>query len=154
MESKAWQTGFLGRVPPACGTKLLAQARTFRFAPGEIIFREGDASTRLYLIKSGEVDLEMALRSGAAAKLTTVGPGDVFSWSAMVEPYIETATARAVAEVEVLGIERRVVEDLCWEDLAMGLELYRTLAGVLSSRLAAARLQALGVASQGSSQAA
>ena len=75
--------------------------------------------------------------------LLTVEPGDIFSWSALLESHAETATARAVEEVEVLGIKGEVLQDLCWEDTELGIEFYRALAEVIAARLSATRLVAL-----------
>lgn len=145
MDQASWHAGFLACLSPQYRTKLLGVAQAFRFPKDAVVFREGDPSLYLYIVKTGHVALEVSMPGRGRATLTTVGPGDVFSWSAVVEPRIETATARAMEDVEVVGVKSGVIQDLCWEDLEMGVELYRTLAEVISARLTATRLQVLDV---------
>lgn len=111
----------------------------------ETIFREGDHSLYLYIVKSGKIAIEVHLPSKGARTSLTVGPGDIFSWSALVEPRIETAGARAVEESEVLGIKGGALTDLCREDLALGSVVYRALTQVISARLIGTRLQLLDI---------
>jgi CRP-like cAMP-binding protein len=77
--------------------------------------------------------------------IPTAGPGNVFSWSALVEPRIETASARAVEDTEVLGIKGGALMDLCREDCSLGFEVYRSPAEVITAHLTATRLQWLDV---------
>src|SRR6266571_135004 len=56
------------------------------FAPGHMIFREGDTANRFYVILQGKVALEA--RSGGASPvlIETIGPGAVLGWSWLFEP--------------------------------------------------------------------
>jgi CRP-like cAMP-binding protein len=148
VEQTSWYGGFLESLAPRVREKLLSRAVSFRSMRGKTIFHEGDPSLYLYIVKSGKIAIEAHLPSkGARTNLTisTVGPGDVFSWSALVEPHIETAGARAVEESEVLGIEGGTLMELCCEDADLGFEIYRTLTQVMSARLIATRLQLMDI---------
>jgi len=125
---------------------LLSLAVPFRYMRGEVIFNEGDPGLYLYLVKSGEIAIESRVPSKGTRTTLTVGPGDVFSWSALVEPHIETAGARAVEDSEVLGIKGGILMDLCREDVSLGFELHRALTDVIAARLMATRLQLLDMA--------
>jgi CRP-like cAMP-binding protein len=120
---------------------MLALARSFHYPPGKPIFQQGDPSVFLFVVKSGHVALETTLPSDGALTLLAVERGKIFSWSALSETRIETASARAIDDLEVLGFEGVALQDLCREDPQVGVEIYRILAEVLSSRLAAARQQ-------------
>lgn len=135
------EVGFLARLSPTTQKRLLESAELFRFRKQEVIFREGERSVYLYLLRSGSVGLEFAMEPGAPITFTTVDPGEVFSWSALSDPRVETATARALTEVEAYGIKGEVLDALCLKDPKIGLELYRALCEVVSSRLSAARSQ-------------
>lgn len=143
MNKESWQAGFLAKLAPRFQTKLLGLAHSFRYPAGTTIFREGDPSVSFYLVKSGRVALDIAVPGQGAVCLVTVGPGDIFSWSALLESHAETATARAIEEVEVLEIKGEVLQYLCWEDTELGIEFYRALAEVIAARLTATRLVAL-----------
>jgi CRP/FNR family cyclic AMP-dependent transcriptional regulator len=148
VEQTLWYGGFLDCLSPRVREKLLSRAVSSRYTKGKTIFHEGDPSLHLYIVKSGKIAIEAHMPSaGAHTNVTiyTAGPGDLFSWSALVEPHVETAGARAVEESDVLGIEGSTLMELCGEDPALGFEMYRTLAQVISARLVATRLQLLDI---------
>ena len=66
---------------------------------------------------------------------------------------VETASARALEETDVLGIKSELVRALCNEDPQAGCEIYRNLIEVVSARLAAMRLRALDVHAAGTAAA-
>jgi hypothetical protein len=134
-----WYEGFLDTLSPRVREKLLSLGESFRYPAGEVVFREGDASHYLYLVKSGRVGLEIHLPARGSRTVLVVGPGELFSWSAMVEPRIETASARTMEETEVLRIKAGTLVDVSEEDPEFGLQLYRRLAEVISARLVATR---------------
>lgn len=140
-----WFGSFLANLSPQAREKLLTLGETFRYAAGEAIFQEGAPSLYLYIVRSGQVAIELHVPSKGRRVIMTAGPGDVFSWSALVEPRIETAAARAIEDTEAVGIKGGALMDLCREDPAFGFELYRALAEVISARLIATRLQLLDV---------
>jgi CRP-like cAMP-binding protein len=144
-DKTSWYGSFLAQLSPRVREKLLGLAQGFRYLEGETIFREGDPSLYLYLVKEGRVALETHFPSKGRVVIQTISSGGLFSWSALVGPRIETATARAVEETEALGIKGGALEDLCREDFELGFEVYRTLAGVISARLNATRMQLLDV---------
>ncbi len=144
-ELPSWYGSFLARLSPGTREKVLSLGQSFHYMEGETIFREGDPSLHLYIVKTGQVAIEIHIPSRGRCNILTVGPGDLFSWSALVEPRIETASARAVEETEALGIKGGALLDLCYEDRAAGFEIYRALASVITERLVATRLQLLDI---------
>jgi CRP-like cAMP-binding protein len=145
----SWYGSFLATLSPREREKVLTLAHTSRCMAGDTIFREGDPSLYLYIVRAGRVAIDIHVPPKGRCTILTVGPGDLFSWSALVEPRIETATARAVEETEVLAIKGGELMDLCREDTLAGFEIYRTLAGVITARLIATRLQLLDALSGG-----
>jgi CRP-like cAMP-binding protein len=131
------------QVSPRCREKLLSIARSLHFDEGEYIFREGDRATNLFILKSGDVSLESHIPPHGRRVLTTLDPGEWFGWSALIEPKIETAAARAAAPCEVLAIRGGELMDLCHDDIEFGFEIYRALVLVVAHRLMATRLQML-----------
>jgi CRP-like cAMP-binding protein len=144
-EQLLWYSSFLANFSPRVQEKLLSLAETFSYQSGQDIFHEGDPSLYLYIIKTGHVAIEVHVPSKGRRMISTASPGDVFGWSALVEPRIETAGARVVDDAEVLGIKGGVLMDLSREDPGLGFELYRALAEVIMARLMATRLQLLDI---------
>ena len=144
-EQAHWFGSFLADLSPRVQEKLLSLGETFQYPEGETIFHEGDPSLHLYIVKTGQVAIDVHVPSKGRKSIMTAGPGDLFSWSALVEPRIETASARAVQATEALGVKGGALMDLCREDPDFGFELYRALSEVISSRLIATRLQLIDV---------
>jgi CRP/FNR family cyclic AMP-dependent transcriptional regulator len=140
----SWYGGFLAKVSPRVRATILSHGTSLHYRAGELIFSEGDPSVNLYVVKSGHVELELLLPSKQHMSLVTLGPGDLFSWSALVEPRIETCFARAADDVEVLAVKSETLLGLCGNDPQLGLDLYRSLAETISARLTATRLQITG----------
>ena len=144
-EQPVWQGSFVVELSSRVQQKLFAQVELVQYKAGATIFREGDHSQYLFIIKAGQVVLEVNMLPKGRRAFLTVGPGEVFSWSALVEPRIENASARASVDSEVLRIEGAALMKLCKQDCPLGFEVYRTLTKVISSRLTATRLQLLNV---------
>lgn len=144
-EQAHWFGSFLADLSPRAQEKLLDMGESFHYPEGETIFHEGDPSLHLFVVKTGQVAIEVHVPSKGRRTIMTAGPGDLFSWSALVEPRIETASARATQPTEAFGVKGGALMDLCREDPEFGFELYRALAEVISSRLIATRLQLIDV---------
>jgi CRP-like cAMP-binding protein len=144
-EQTPWYSTFLANFSPRVGEKLLSTAEQFQYKAGQDIFHEGDPSLFLFIVKTGQVAVELHVPSKGRRTIFTAGPGDVFGWSALVEPRIETASARAVEETAAFGMKGGELMDLCREDPQLGFELYRALAEVIMARLIASRLQLLDI---------
>lgn len=134
---------FLGELSPRNQEKLLALAQLKQFAEGEMIFHEGDPALNLYIVVKGEVALEIHVPFKGRQTLMTIGPGEWFSWSAMLTPRLETASARVVEATDALAIRGGAIMDLCVEDPEFGFQMCRALSQVISVRLTETRLQIL-----------
>lgn len=86
----------------------LAVPRTFE--PGQIVFREGDASDTCYVVRSGRARAVREHPDGRTITLATFGSGDIFGELAMFEDELRSATVEAVqltSVVAVLGPDMR-----------------------------------------------
>ena len=150
MAEQKWGYGnFLDKFSPRVQEKLLALAELFQFKAGQDIIGEGDPSLYLYIVKSGRVAVEILVPPKGRCMLRTGDAGDMFSWSALVEPRLATAAVRAVEDTEAFGIRGGVLMDECRKDCELGFELYRALTEVIASRLNATRLQLVNVYAAG-----
>ena len=80
------------------------------FAPGEVVFREGDESDTCYIVRSGHARAVRAHPDGRMITLASFGPGDIFGELAMFDNERRSATVEAtdrVAAVAVLGADMR-----------------------------------------------
>ena len=144
-EQASWYGSFLAKFSPRVQERLFALAESFQFKAGQDVFREGASSLYLYIIKTGRVAVELHFPSKGRRTIYTASAGDVFNWSAVVEPRLATASVRAVEDTEALGLKGGALMDVCREDSELGFELYRAVTEVVAARLIATRLQLLDV---------
>ena len=116
-------------------------ARELRFEAGGIIFREDQASDHLYIVTSGQVDVQYLLPSGKRQTVDTLAPGDFLVWSAVVKPYTTDAIGICRAKSTVVAVEAEGLRALCEKDTLFGYRLTSQLARVIRRRLQAARRQ-------------
>jgi CRP-like cAMP-binding protein len=120
--------------------RLSSLARIHRFGPDHIIFREGDPSSKFYVIRTGHIALEIAA-SDRALHVRTAGPGDEVGWSALLAGRGKMLQAHTLDEVEVFAFEGAELLKMCDEDPKFGFELMHHLLGVVADRLEATRVQ-------------
>jgi CRP/FNR family transcriptional regulator, cyclic AMP receptor protein len=75
-----------------------------RFETGQLVFREGDASSTCYVIRSGHACALREHPDGRAITLARFGPGDIFGELAMLGDQRRSATVQAVDELETIAI--------------------------------------------------
>ena len=132
----------LSEMDPQQLRKLLPIAEERTYIAGEIIFREGDRSSYLHLIASGEVALETNA-GGRTVRVQTLGPGDAMGWSALMTESRTRFQARALTPVSTVAFASSAIREACDRDPAMGYELMKRLLELVTQRLDAARIQVL-----------
>ncbi|MGH6748969.1 MAG: cyclic nucleotide-binding domain-containing protein [Methyloceanibacter sp.] len=93
------------------------------FAPGDIIFAEGDKGDKMYVIRAGEVEIE---RDGRVVE--TLSSGGIFGEMALIDGSPRAATARAKTACEVAPITEKSFLFLVHETPFFAIAVMRTLA--------------------------
>ena len=106
------------------------------FEPDTLICKTDDEASTIYELVEGAVDIMVLEKEHV--HYTVTKPGEIFGWSALVEPYIYTATARATTLVKVIGINRDIIEATVTRHPAEGLIIYKNLASIIGQRLKSA----------------
>lgn len=73
-------------------------------AKGDVLFHEGDAGDRLYVILEGKVKLGQTSSDGRESLLGVLGPGEMFGELSLFDPGQRTSTATALTDAVVLGL--------------------------------------------------
>jgi hypothetical protein len=89
---------------------------------GQILFREGDKGSEMYILESGSVEI---VRGGAV--LATLEAGDFFGEMAILEDQPRFATAQAKSDARVLKIERATFADLLRANVEIAVRIMRKL---------------------------
>ena len=74
------------------------------FAPGQVVFREGDASDTCYIVRSGRARAVREHAGGRTITLATFGPGDIFGELALFEDELRSATVEALESTSVVAV--------------------------------------------------
>lgn len=100
----------LGRVPvfstlERIDLERIAEVAVPRsFAPGQAVFREGDASDTCYVVREGHARAVRSHGDGRTITLANFGPGDIFGELAMFEDERRSATVEAIDAMSVVGV--------------------------------------------------
>lgn len=125
----------------------IAQER--RCGLGEVIFEENSASTELYLIAQGEVEIQLNpalvgpedFKGSGLYTITTLRRGQSFGEVALVDQGLRSASARSAANPTLLWViprDRLIL--LCDGNPALGYRLMRNLATDLAYKIRHASL--------------
>lgn len=126
--------------------KLSPLCRGLSYREGMTIFKEGDEATELYILTEGRVALEMDIRPvpdrpAIPTAVDVITKGESLGWSALVEPYVYTLSARCLTNCQVLALKGEMLRNVMADDRDLGYELMKRLAKLISLRLTYTRLR-------------
>ena len=131
------EVGMLRQVPLFSGVapaklKLLAfTSDRVTYAPGQLLFRQGDVGDAAYVVLSGKAEVMVDLPAGQI-KVAEVDPNSIVGEIAILCNVSRTATVRATTAVEALRIRKDHFLRLLGEYPEMTVEIMRVLADRLS----------------------
>jgi CRP-like cAMP-binding protein len=113
------------------------------YEAGRVLFREGEKADRFWAIRQGSVSVEVHAPHRGPIVVQTVGEGEILGWSWLFPPYLWQFDARARESVRATAFDGACLRGKCDDDPALGYELMKRLARVVSRQLEATRLQLL-----------
>jgi len=124
---------------------LVGCASNVRFDAGQFILREGEEANKFYLIRQGQVALEVHAPGRGSITIQTLGAGEILGWSWLVPPYYWRLDARAVELTRALALDGKCLREKCEKDHDLAYELLKRFSQVMVDHLTATRLQLLNV---------
>lgn len=111
---------------------------------GHFFVREGDEVPYLYLLEEGTVSIliEIPIKEKDII-VSTVGPAEVFAWSALVPPHTATASVKAITLCRVVAIDCRKLLEAFEADCQFGYIMMTKAAQVTRDRIAAMNIEML-----------
>ena len=94
-----------------------------RFKAGSVIFREGDEGRELFVIKSGQVRIQIGNRT-----VTELVADSIFGEMALIDNEPRSATAIAVTDVELVAVSEKQFLFLVSQTPYFALKVMRVLA--------------------------
>jgi len=113
------------------------------YADGEVIMRQGDTGDTMFVIQEGQVEI-LQEKDGQEVRLRTAGTGEILGEMAIIDREARSATVRAVGEVRVLTVDKRVFLQRISEDPSMAFRMLQDLSNrirELSAELARLKRQ-------------
>ena len=110
---------------------LLARMQRQQLARAEVLFAEGDAGHRLFVILEGKLKLGRTSSDGRENLLAILGPGEMFGELSLFDPRPRTSTATAVVESTLIALSHEELEP--W--LLQHPEVATQMLGALARRL-------------------
>ena len=157
MLEKGLLAGFsiFSEVPQDKLSKIAEKCELLEFHAGEVIFQQGETARNLYGILDGEVELILVFEDRVLKAdieyerslqarfeilerpivVDTLDPGDVFGWSALVNPRQLTATAKCSRPSRVLSLPADDLKAMNDQDPTLGYAIIGKLAVVIAQRL-------------------
>ncbi|MBI4304164.1 MAG: cyclic nucleotide-binding domain-containing protein [Chloroflexi bacterium] len=120
----------------------VCSVRTYQ--AGERCAVQGETTNELGIVKKGKVAVEMRIEVTPYTQtlnIATLTGGNVFAWSALVEPHVLTASVRCIEKSDVIAIKASDLQRIFKERPSIERVVMRNLAGVISSRLRDSRTQ-------------
>jgi CRP/FNR family transcriptional regulator, cyclic AMP receptor protein len=130
---------FLRGMPSGHLDALAAAASDVKFPAGHRIFADGGYAGKFWLIRSGQVAVDMQVPGEGPVVIDTVGIGGLLGWSWLFPPYRWAFGGVCVTPVEVFEFDAAAVRDCCAADPVLGYDLTQRLIRVLGGRLPSTR---------------
>jgi CRP/FNR family cyclic AMP-dependent transcriptional regulator len=99
-----------------------------KVSKGQMLFKEGDAGDRLFVVVEGKLKLGTSSGDGRENLLSILGPGDMFGELSLFDPGPRTATATAVTDARVLALANDQVIGWVTAHPQVSLQLLKRLA--------------------------
>lgn len=110
----------------------LAHGATLRrYTSGEVLVRQGDAGESLFVVKTGQVKVNVKSDNGQSTTVATHGPGNFFGEMSLLTGEPRTASVVAQIDTEVVVVDKADVTKLLMADSSIA----EALSNVIESRL-------------------
>lgn len=97
------------------------------YAPGELIFSEGESCTGLYIVESGQVRIFKTSPSGREQVLGSEGPGASIAELPVFDGGTYPASSSAITETTLLFVSKKDFHALCIEHPDVALKVLRVV---------------------------
>ncbi len=124
-------------LPESYLARFAALAEEVTCAAGDALFREGEEASRLYILLSGKVNVQVQ-PTALTHPLTIVSLstfGQLVGWSGFMPPNYYTASAICQEDSRLLAFDGPAFNRLLEENHELGFTVMRRIAGVISQRL-------------------
>ncbi len=134
---------FFKDLPEAFLNTVVGCAKNTRHKAGEFLFREKQAANEFFLIREGQLAIEINSPKFGPIPIQTVGAGEVVGWSWLFPPYEWHFDARVQETIRAISIDGSCLRAKLEKDPALGYDLMKRFTANMIKNLHSARLQLL-----------
>lgn len=120
-------------------------ATRVNYDSGHRIYREGDPANQFFLIRQGQVAVELNSAARGNLVIQTVGAGEILGWSWLFPPYRRRFDASAMQNTSAFALDGKSLREKAETEYRLGYELLKRFSKIVVERLQATRLQLLDV---------
>jgi CRP/FNR family transcriptional regulator, cyclic AMP receptor protein len=139
--SEQGTAGLLATVPLLDGidegdlAELAGLMRRRDLVPGDVLWREGEEATALYLIAAGRVSVSLRLPGERTVEVFSLGPGEMLGEIPLLDGGRHPTSARVAEHASVLSLSRTDFMALVSRRHPTAFTLKRRIAGIACARL-------------------
>jgi len=142
-------------TPPEDLTAIAPIGEVLEFEASQTVFKEGDRAADLYGVGDGEIELgitvqdkilktdiqyEEALQTSIETienviVVESIDPGEIFGWSAFINPRMFTSTAKCSQPARILSLPADELKSILTQKPQIGFVFMERLSEVISRRL-------------------
>lgn len=128
------QLRIFGGVTDAQRETVFRRLELWKVEEGDAIFQKGDEPCAIYIVKSGQIDIQITDGDVIITK-HELHCGECCGESSLMSMHCHTATARAATDSEVMVLSKRALIQLKHEDIDLFALLMMNLAREIARRL-------------------
>jgi signal transduction histidine kinase len=118
-------------LPPEDLAKFLAECREEAFGSQVVIFHEGDAPDRFYVLLEGQVEIWKDFGTPYADILAIRGPGACFGEMSLIDELPRSATVRTTTPIRVVSLEKPHFRKVIEQNPPVALLIMRTVSQMI-----------------------
>ncbi|MFF2328796.1 MULTISPECIES: Crp/Fnr family transcriptional regulator [unclassified Streptomyces] len=131
-------------IPPDGRARLLDEAaRDVPLVLDQRLFEEGRRADRFWIIRSGQVEVDLHVPGRRAAVIETLGRDELLGWSWLFSPHVWHMGAHVIRAGQAVEFDAAAVRSLCEADAALGRAVYKYVAETVAERLYGTRTRLL-----------
>lgn len=123
---------------------LMSRSKRLYFKNGDFIIEEGETIDKIYVVGSGQTRITHDLNGTISAEFAgPLGTGDFIGEVTFIDGRGASATITADGDVEIISIDRSVIEEMLAADPTFAGRLYRSMLLTMCKRLRTTNIRVL-----------
>jgi CRP/FNR family cyclic AMP-dependent transcriptional regulator len=115
--------------------KVTGELTELSLKKGDSLFKEGDETKGIYLVRSGKVEISKVTPDAWKQTLAVLTPGHFFGELSIMEKRLHEANASALEKTDLFLLKKEVFEKMEKENPVLAMEIFKKIALIMSRNL-------------------